>query len=50
MAWQKLFDICPKCGTSLYADTSTGDVVCLNGDCNYESGYSLPGAIIGPED
>ena len=48
MAWQQLFDTCPECGANLHADTSTGDVVCL--ECDYESGYSLPDAVIGPED
>jgi uncharacterized Zn finger protein (UPF0148 family) len=47
MAWQKLFDTCPKCGESLYADTSTGDVVCL--ECDYETGHKMPEAIIGQE-
>ena len=44
MAWQATFEICPKCGKRMCADTSTGDVVCT--ECGYESGHKMPEAII----
>ena len=37
MAWVQVVADCPKCGYSLYMDTSTGDLVCMV--CDYESGY-----------
>ena len=34
MAWSEIKETCTKCGSPLYEDTSTGEVVCL--ECEEE--------------
>ena len=48
MAWCKTTSRCPKCGSCLVKDTSTGDYVCQN--CDYESGYNETNSSSSSED
>ena len=34
MGYQPTKETCPYCGEPLHVDTSTGELVCLNPDCD----------------